>query len=159
MAFVVVQHLDRSCESLLAILLQKKTQMNVSQAKDGVLIKPNHVYVMPPNAHMIVSGRKLKLFLRPESGLSLSVNCFLISLAEQRGKQAIAVILSGMASDGTSGVKAIKSAGGIVFAQDELSAAVFGMPQSAAATGMVDFVLPPEKIAAKLGRIALRLQS
>ena len=155
MAFVVVQHMDRSCESLLPILLQRKTPMNVSQVKDGVRIKPNHVYVIPPNAHMIVSGRKLQLFPRPESGLSLSVNCFLISLAEQRGKQAIAVILSGMGSDGTLGIKAIRSAGGMIFAQDELSAEVFGMPQSAASTGMVDFILPPEKIAEELTRIAL----
>lgn len=123
MALVVVQHMDRSCESLLPILLQKATQMNVSQAKDGVRIEPDHVYVIPPNTQMIVSG----------------------------GKDAIAVILSGMASDGSLGVKAIKSAGGIVFAQDEFSAGHFGMPHSAAATGLIDFVLPPEGIAAKLG--------
>ena len=156
MAFVVIQHMDRSAESLLPILLQKATQMNVSQAKDDTLIKPNQVYVIPPNTHMIVRGRKLQLFPRPEVGLSLSVDCFLISLAEQRGKQAIAVILSGSASDGALGVKAIKSEGGIVFAQDELSSGVYGMPHSAAATGMVDFVLPPEKIAAELGRLALQ---
>ena len=156
MAFVVVQHLDPSRESFLPMLLQKTTQMNVAQARDGVVIKRNHVYVIPPNAHMIVSGSKLQLFPRPEFGLSLSVDCFLISLAEQRGKQAIAVILSGSASDGALGVKAIKSGGGIVFAQDELSSGVYGMPHSAAATGMVDFVLPPEKIAAKLGRLALQ---
>ena len=154
MAFVVVQHLDPSRESFLPMLLQKTTQMNVAHAKDGVVIERNHVYVIPPNAHMIVRGTKLLLLPRPASPVAQSVNCFLVSLAEQRGNKAIAVILSGMASDGALGVKAIKSEGGIVFAQDEMSSRQFGMPQSAAATGLVDFILPPEKIAEELGRIA-----
>ena len=82
------------------------------------------------------------------------MNCFLNSLAEERGNKAVAVILSGTASDGSMGIQAIKAEGGLVFAQDEGSAGHFGMPQSAAATGMVDFILPPEKIAEELVRLA-----
>ncbi|MBI3549225.1 MAG: PAS domain-containing protein [Elusimicrobia bacterium] len=155
MAFVVVQHLDPTRESLLPMILQKATEMPVAQAKNGVRILPNRVYVIPPNTHMIIVGGKLTLIPRPEGIHAMSVNCFLSSLADDRGNKAIAVILSGTASDGATGVKAIKSEGGIVFAQDEESAGHFGMPQSAAATGVVDFVLPPEKIAKELASIAL----
>lgn len=155
MAFVVVQHLDPTRESLLPMILQKATKMPVAHAKNGMTIEPNQVYVIPPNTHMIVSGTKLKLIPRPEGVHALAVNCFLNSLAEQRGNKAIAVILSGSASDGALGVQAIKSEGGIVFAQDEESAGHFGMPQSAAATGTVDFILPPEQIAAELSRVVL----
>src|SRR5579859_6441130 len=154
MAFVVVQHLDPARESLLPMILEKATEMPVAQAQDGGVIAPNRVYVIPPNTHMIVKGGRLQLIPRPEGVPSMSVNCFLNSLAEERGNKAIAVILSGTASDGALGVKAIKSEGGIVFAQDA-SAGHFGMPQSAAATGVVDFILPPEKIASELASIAL----
>jgi len=154
MAFVVVQHLDPSRESLLPMILQRATAMPVAQAKSGGLIAPNHVYVIPPNTHMVVSGDRLRLIPRPRGVLAMSVNCFLNSLAEERGNRAVAVILSGTASDGALGVKAIKSEGGLVFAQDEQSAGHYGMPQSAAATGVVDFILPPEKIAEELANIA-----
>ena len=154
MGFVVVQHLDPTRESLLAGILQRATTMPVAQAVDGVVVRPNTVHIIPPNAHMRLEGDKLRLIPRPEGALALSVNCFLFSLAEQRGNRAIAVILSGTASDGTLGVKAIKAEGGLVFAQDENSAGHFGMPESAAATGVVDFVMPPEKIAAELATIA-----
>jgi two-component system CheB/CheR fusion protein len=155
MAFVLVQHLDPSRESLLPMILQKTTKMPVAQATNGSLIAPNHVFVIPPNTHMVVTGTQLRLIPRPEGVHAMAVNCFLTSLAEQRGNKAIAVILSGTASDGALGVKAIKSEGGVVFAQDEESAGHFGMPENAAATGVVDFILPPEKIAAELKNIAL----
>jgi two-component system CheB/CheR fusion protein len=155
MAFVVVQHLDPLRESLLPGILQKATALPVDQAKDGAVIAPDHVYVIPPNTHMVVELGRLKLIPRPEGAPAQAVNCFLNSLAEECGNKAIAVILSGSASDGALGVRAIKSEGGLVFAQDEQSSGFFGMPQSAAATGVVDFVLPPEKIAAELADIAL----
>ncbi len=155
MAFVVVQHLDPKRESLLPLILQKATKMPVAHAVDGGEILPDHVYVIPPNTHMCVKGNTLKLLPRPEGISAMSVNCFLASLAAERGNKAIAVILSGTASDGALGVKAIKSEGGVVFAQDELSAGHFGMPHSAAATGVVDFIFPPEKIAAEIVQISL----
>ena len=155
MAFVVVQHLDPNRESLLTQILQKATPMSVTQAKNGVRIEPNCVYVIPPNRHMCVLAGQLMLLPRPKGVQVLAVNSFLTSLAEERGNKAIAVILSGTASDGALGVRAIKSEGGIVFAQDENTAMHYGMPQSAVATGAVDFVLPPEKIAAELVHIAL----
>ncbi|UPT72404.1 MAG: PAS domain-containing protein [Elusimicrobiota bacterium] len=154
MAFVVVQHLDPTRASLLAQILQKETAMPVKEAVDGARIAPDHVYVIPPNTHMCIHKDALKLIPRPEGVQALAVNCFLYSLAEERGNKAIAVILSGSASDGALGVKAIKAEGGLVFAQDEKSSGHFGMPQSAAATGVVDFVLPPEKIAAELADMA-----
>jgi len=156
MAFVVVQHLDPTRDSLLPSILQKATSMPVSQAADGTPIARDRVYVIPPNAHMVISGGVLRLIPRPAGVHALAVNCFLNSLAEQRGEKAVAVILSGTASDGALGVKAVKAEGGVVFAQDEASAGHFGMPQSAAATGAVDFVLPPEKIAEELAELARR---
>lgn len=154
MAFVVVQHLDPSRQSLMAMLLQKATAMPVAEARHGATIMPNRVYVIPPNTHMVVRADALRLMPRPQGIHALAVNCFLYSLAEERGNKAIAVILSGTASDGSLGVKAIKAEGGVVFAQDEQSAGFFGMPQSAADTGMVDFVLAPEGIAKELAHIA-----
>ena len=154
MAFVLVQHLDPTRASLLPEILQKVTSMPVVQARDRLLIAPNSVYIIPPNTHMTVRGRSLRLVPRPTGVHAMSVNCFLTSLAEECGNQAVAVILSGTASDGALGVQAIKSEGGVVFAQDEQSSGFFGMPESAAATGVVDFVLPPEKIAEELASMS-----
>jgi two-component system CheB/CheR fusion protein len=155
MAFVTVQHLDPVRESLLPEILQKRTAMPVAQAKDGMLVRPDHFYIIPPNVHMGIVRGRLKLSPRPPDAPATSVNAFLTSLATERGNQAVAVILSGTASDGANGVRAIKAEGGLVFAQDEASAAHSGMPHSAMETGVVDFVLPPEKIAEELARIAL----
>ncbi len=154
MAIVVVQHMDPSRESLMPQILQNTTELPVAQAKNGTVVRPNRVYIIPPNTHMRIHGNHLKLVPRPEGVHAMSVNCFLYSLAEQRGNKAIAVILSGTADDGALGVKAIKEEGGVVFAQDESSSGFFGMPESAAATGVVDFILPPEKIAAELVSIS-----
>jgi two-component system CheB/CheR fusion protein len=154
LAFVVVQHLDPTRESLLPAILQKSTEMPVAQATDGEMVAPNRVYVIPPNTHMVIDEHRLKLIPRPQGVHGLAVDCFLNSLAEELGNQAIAVILSGSASDGAVGVRSIKTEGGVVFAQDEASSGHFGMPHSAAATGVVDFVLPPEKIAEELAQIA-----
>jgi two-component system CheB/CheR fusion protein len=154
MAFVVVQHLDPSRKSLMAMLLQKATSMPVTEARNGAAVLPDRVYVIPPNTHMCVRDNALRLIPRPQGVHALAVNCFLYSLAEERGNKAIAVILSGTADDGALGIKAIKSEGGVVFAQDEQSAGFFGMPQNAADTGVVDFILPPEGIAAELAHIS-----
>src|SRR5437899_4541756 len=154
MAYVLVQHLDPSHESALTELLAKATEMPVRQVTDATPVEPNHVYVIPPNVDMIISQGILRLTARTETrGYHMPIDRFLRSLAEDQGSNAIGVILSGTASDGTLGLAATKAEGGITFAQDEKSAKYDGMPQSAIAAGCVDLVLPPDGIAEELARI------
>jgi two-component system CheB/CheR fusion protein len=153
MAYVLVQHLDPTHDSILTQLLASATTMPVHEVRDRMLVKPDHVYVIRPNAGMILSAGHLRLIARPQPEHH-TVDQFFQSLASQLGPKAIGVILSGTASDGVLGLEAIKAEGGITFAQDEASATHQGMPQNAIAAGCVDFVLPPELIAAELARIA-----
>jgi two-component system CheB/CheR fusion protein len=154
MAYVLVQHLDPSHESALTELLAKATEMPVRQVTDAMPVQPNHVYVIPPNVDMTISQRILRLTPRTEKqGHHMPIDRFLRSLAEDQRSNAIGVILSGTASDGTLGLAAIKAEGGITFAQDVRSAKFDSMPQSAIAAGCVDFVLPPDAIAGELARI------
>ncbi|NDQ55485.1 MAG: chemotaxis protein CheR [Acidipila sp.] len=155
MAFVLIQHLAPTHHSLLSELLAKKTKMPVLEAKDGTTVEPNHVYVIPPNVNMGIQRRRLQLTPRTdEPGLHVPVDFFMRSLAGARHGRSIGVVLSGTGSDGTRGLDAIKAEGGITFAQDEKSAKHSGMPQSAIASGCVDFVMPPDQIARELGRIS-----
>ena len=154
MAFIVVQHLDPKHESLLAELIGRMTRMPVTQAEEGMPVRPNQVYIIPPNANMSLSRGFLKLVPRPEHrGPYLTIDYFFSSLAEDQKEQAIGVILSGTSTDGARGLEAIKGAGGITFAQEEKSAKYDYMPKSAIATGCVNFVLPPAEIARELMRI------
>src|SRR5438094_2443573 len=154
MAYVLVQHLDPSHESALTELLARATEMPVRQVTDATPVEPNHVYVIPPNVDMIIAQGILRLTARTETrGHHMPIDRFLRSLAEDQGSNAIGVILSGTASDGTLGLAAIKAEGGITFAQDEQSAKFDGMPQNAIAAGCVDFVLPPDAIGRELARI------
>ncbi|MEP6672557.1 MAG: chemotaxis protein CheB, partial [Chthoniobacter sp.] len=154
LAFALVQHLDPTRESHLSDILSRSTVMPVVEAKDGVHLEPDHVYVIPPNTSMSVSDGTLKLAAREEGrGGHLPIDHFFESLAAHRGNKAIGVVLSGNASDGTLGLKAIKAAGGIAFAQEEASAKFPGMPRSAINAGVVDYVLPLEKMAAELARL------
>jgi two-component system CheB/CheR fusion protein len=156
MAFILVQHLDPHRESMLVELLGRQTRMPVLEAGDGMRVESNHVYVIPPDRNLAVLHGELQL-LKPisdEGHKHLPVDYLLRSLAEEAGPAAIGVILSGTASDGTLGLKAIKASGGVTFAQDEHSAQYYGMPGSAVASGCVDFVLPPAEIARELTRIA-----
>ncbi len=154
MAFVLVQHLDPEHQSALPSLLARTTAMPVREVTNDLLVEPNHVYVIPPNKGMTLSAGKLKLLPRKLThGAFRSIDSFLESLAQDRHDQAIGVILSGTASDGTLGLEAIKAENGITFAQDE-SAKYDSMPRSAIAAGCVDFVLSPERIADELARIA-----
>ena len=152
MAFVFIQHLAPGHESMLPQLLSRESAMPVSQVEDGTVLAPNHVYVIPPNAAMTISG--LVLALKSRGAVGTTIDGFLRSLAESRKSLAIAVILSGTGSDGTLGVQAVAEEGGVVFAQDPFSAKFDGMPRSAIATGCVDFVLPAAEIAAELARVA-----
>jgi len=152
-AYVLVQHLDPSHESMLPELLQKVTSIPVMEIADNVKVQPDHIYIIPSNKMMIANDGKLELTPRsPKSKneRNLPIDLFFTSLAEVHQSHAIGVVLSGTASDGTMGLKAIKEHGGITFAQDEASAAYEGMPHSAAEAGVVDFILPPEKIPEKL---------
>src|SRR5882724_11708088 len=154
MAYVLVQHLDPSHESALTDLLAKATGMPIRQASEATSVEANHVYVIPPNVDMTISQGILRLTARTEThGYHMPIDRFLRSLAEEQRSNAIGIILSGTASDGTLGLAAIKAEGGITFAQDEKSAKFDGMPQNAIAGGCVDFVLPPDAIAVELARI------
>ena len=152
MAFVFIQHLAPGHESMLPQLLSRESAMPVSQVEDGTVLAPNHVYVIPPNAAMTVSG--LVLALKSRGAVGTTIDGFLRSLAASRKSLAIAVILSGTGSDGTLGVQAVAEEGGVVFAQDPASAKFDSMPRSAIATGCVDFVLPAPEIGAELARVA-----
>ena len=155
MAFVFIQHLDPKHHSMLSELLAKTANMPVLEAADETSIKPNHVYVIPPNVNMGIKRQRLQLTPRAATpGLHTPIDFFMRSLAEERNRRSIGVVLSGTASDGTRGLAAIKAEGGITFAQDEKSAKYPGMPHSAVASGCVDFTLPPDKIARELARIS-----
>ncbi|MEG3849589.1 chemotaxis protein CheB [Microcoleus sp. herbarium19] len=154
MAFVIIQHMLPAQESLLSVILSRSTQMQVHEVTDGMRVAPNQVYVIPPNASMTIARGILNLKPRGTGrGIFMSVDTFLFSLAEERGNKAIGVILSGGDSDGAQGLKAIKAAGGITFAQCEDSAQVSSMPNTAVATGQVDFILTPQKIAQKIAEL------
>ncbi len=116
-------------------------------------VKPDHVFVIPPNATMELRDGRLWLVAR-EPGLHLPIDIFFRSLAHAQGSRAVGVVLSGNASDGSLGVRAIKADCGITFAQDEASAAFGGMPRNATATGAIDFILPPAEIGRELVRLS-----
>ncbi len=155
MAFVLIQHLDPNHKSLLTEILATTTQMPVSQVQDGVAVEPNQVYIIPPNTKMILSQGALQLAPREKiQGKYMPADAFFASLAAERGHKAIAVVLSGADGDGSLGLKAIKAAGGVTFAQCEATAKFDSMPNTAVATGQVDFILPPNKIAEELARLS-----
>ena len=154
LAFVLVQHLDPKHESMLTTLLSRATPLPIHEARDGMRLEANHIYVIPPNTNLAVLHGRLSLMPRTETrGMHLPVDYFFRSLAADQQGRAIGVILSGTASDGTEGLRAIKAEGGLTFAQDEKSAKYNGMPHSAIAAGVVDFVLPPAGIARELARL------
>jgi two-component system CheB/CheR fusion protein len=150
-AFILVPHLDPSRVSMLPELLRKYAAMAVVQADDGTKVEPNTIYITRPNKKMAIKHGTLALTEPTEPrGLRLPIDGFFHSLAEDQGSNAIGVILSGTGTDGTLGLKAIKQSGGLVIAQDPASAEFDGMPRSAIETGLVDYVLAPEKIAEQI---------
>ena len=152
MAFVLVQHLDPKHQSQLPELLQKVTSIPVLEITDDIKVQPDHIYILPSNKMMVANDGVLLLTPRStnKNERNLPVDLFFTSLAEVHQSHSIGVVLSGTASDGTKGLRAIKEQGGITFAQDEESAAYGGMPNSAVQAGVVDFILPPEQIPQKL---------
>ncbi len=158
MAFVIIQHLDPTHKGIMPQLLQRATVMEVYQVKDSMKVLPNHVYVIPPNKDMSVLHGVLYL-MAPSAprGLRLPIDFFFRSLAEDQQDMSIGVILSGMGTDGTAGLRAIKEKAGIAFVQEPASAKFDGMPRSAIDAGLADIIAPagdlPEKILAYLQHI------
>ena len=151
MAFVVVLHLAPEHESILSEVLQKATSMPVEQAKDGQRVEPDHVYVIPPGKHLSLSDGHLRLSELPrEHGKRFTVDLFFRSLADTHGPHAVAIVLSGADGDGALGIKRIKERGGLTIAQDPDQAEHSGMPRSAVATRMVDWVLNVEQMPERL---------
>jgi two-component system CheB/CheR fusion protein len=149
-AFVVIQHLAPGHRSQMVELLATHTRAPVQQIEDGVTIRPDQVYVIPPGKCVKIFHGKLLLLDPEKSAPHLPIDQFFRSLAEDWGELAIGIALSGTGSDGTLGVRAIKEAGGTVMVQDEGSAKFSGMPDSAGATGLADYVLPPAEMAREL---------
>ena len=158
MAFVIVQHLDPTRQGIMPELLQRATGMTVVQVKDRTKVQPDCVYVIPPNKDMSILHGVLHL-LEPVTprGLRLPIDFFLRSLAQDRQEHSIGVILSGMGSDGTLGLRAIKEKAGVVLVQDPATAKFNGMPRSAVEAGLADIVAPvddlPKRILAYLKRV------
>ena len=147
MAFIVVSHLDPNHISIMPELIQKSTKMKLFQAEDGMVLEPNHVYVAPANRDLAILHGTIQLIEPLEAhGFRLPIDFFFKSLSADLGEKAICIILSGMASDGTAGLKAVKSELGMVMVQDPKSAKFDGMPSSAIKTGLADYILPPEEM-------------
>jgi two-component system CheB/CheR fusion protein len=154
MGFVLVQHLDPDHESQLTQILSRVTSLPGHIITNDEPVKPNHVYVIPRDTSLTLSGGVLKMQPRERPRtLQRTIDTFFESLAQDRRERAVGVVLSGTASDGTLGLEAIKAEGGITFAQDD-SAKHSSMPRTAVAAGCVDLVLSPAEIAKELARIA-----
>lgn len=152
MAFVLVQHLDPHHRSLLVELLSSYTAMPVAHAEDGMAVAADHVFVIPPNATLTIEAGILRITTpAPAREHRKPIDTFFAALAEDQGEKAVAIILSGSGSDGSLGLRAVKEQGGFTLAQagfDET--ALLGMPSSAAATGLVDEIMPVEQMPARL---------
>lgn len=154
MAYVLIMHLSPNHKSSLVEILQPKTKMKIHTAKDGMEVKSNNIYVIPPNAYMSLVDGHLKVGPRSLAKIgNFAVDYFLTALASIYKNNSIGIILSGTASDGTIGLKAIKAEGGISFVQDD-SAKFPGMPKSAYDSGYADFILSPKDIADELAQLA-----
>lgn len=149
---VVVQHLDPRHRSLMPQVIGRQSRLPVTHAEEGINLEVDHVYLAPPNQHLLINRKgslaltdtELVNFVRPSADLLFE------SVAAAYGERAIAVVLTGSGHDGAMGVTAIKQRGGTVIAQDEATSEFFGMPSAAITTGAVDFVLPLDEIAPKL---------
>jgi two-component system CheB/CheR fusion protein len=151
MAFVLVQHLAPDHKSILTELIQRYTRMQVFEVEDGMAVRPNCAYIIPPNRDMAFLNGTLHL-IEPAAprGQRLPIDFFFRSLAQDQRERAICIVLSGTGSDGTLGVRAIKGEGGIAMAQNPASTEYDGMPRSAISTGLVDYELPPAEMPAQL---------
>ena len=156
-AFVIISHMNPIAVSELAKILSRHTKMKIQAASMEMPILANHVYIIPPDSDLSIEKNKFKV-ISPRSQRNKQIDIFFTSLAKEMGKHAIGIILSGYDGDGTEGCKHIKAHGGKTFAQD-VSAEVDSMPLSAQASGCVDFVMPLNKIPAKLKSLAAALKT
>jgi len=152
-ALVFIQHLDPKHASMLTELLARATKIPVTQVDNGMVVEKNHLYVIAPNTCIGIRAGRLTSEMRNPGAPHMPIDFFFRSLADDQGGKAIGVVLSGTASDGTLGLKAIKEAGGITLAQDPETARYDGMPRSAIVAGCVDTVLPATGISAELVRL------
>lgn len=158
MAFVLVQHLAPDHKSILKELIQQHTKLPVHEVRDSMEVQPNAVYIIPPGYDMALLNGALQLLKSsPLRGQRLPIDFFFHSLAQDQREQAIGIVLSGTGTDGTLGVRAIKGENGMVLAQDPETAEFDGMPRNAIGTGLVDCILPPAKMAAKLVSYAAKM--
>src|SRR5688572_1395027 len=145
MAFVIVQHLSPDFKSLMDELLARHTLLPIHLVEDGMPVEADHVYLIPAKKEMIISGGRLLLSERDrQQELTLPIDMFFRSLAQDCGERAVAIVLSGGGSDGSRGIVQVHDAGGFVVVQDLESAQFDGMPKAAAETGVVDCILPPQ---------------
>jgi len=150
-AFVVIQHLSPDYKSYMNELLSRYTSIKIEIVTDGMTLKPNHIYLIPPKMNMTIFHGVLYLNeLSATRTLNLPIDIFFRSLAKDQEKNAVGIILSGAGSDGTLGIKAIKEYGGMTMAQEEKSAKFESMPHSSISTGMVDIIMPPKQLAEEL---------
>jgi len=152
MAFVIISHMNPNAHSELAKILQRHTKMSVLVALEAMEILANHVYVIPPDSDLTMDNYRFRV-ISPRISRNKQVDLFFISIADAMGVRAVGIILSGYDGDGTEGCKHIRARGGKTFAQDS-SAEVGHMPLSAQEVACVDFVLPLNKIPAKLKSLA-----
>jgi len=153
-SFVVIQHMSSTYRSMLVELLQRKTPIKVQEARDGILPRPNTIYVTPPSSSLVLQHGRFRLRAAPSDVVPKpSIDAFFTSLAEEKGEDAIGVILSGTGSDGAKGMRLIKVHGGMCFAQEPSSAKYNGMPLAAIDTGVAHRVLPPGAISTEIAAI------
>ena len=159
-AYILVQHLEPSHESMLVDILQKITHIPVQEITNNIRVEPDNLYVIPSNRLLMANDGRLELSPRPpQKEKNMPIDVFFSSLAEVHQSHAIGVVLSGTATDGTLGLKAIKDHGGFTFAQERQSAAFDGMPQSAIDAGVVDFILAPEEIPLQLAKLFQKFEN
>ena len=159
-AYILVQHLEPTHESLLVDILQKVTPIPIQEITNNVRVEPDHVYVIPSNKLLTANDGRLELSPRgPKNEKNMPIDVFFTSLSEVHQSHAIGVVLSGTATDGTLGLRAIKDHGGFTFAQEPQSAAFDSMPQSAIDADAVDFILPPEEIPLKVSKLLETLRN
>ena len=152
-SFVIIQHLSPKHKSIMAALLAKHTRMAVQEIKDATPIEPNCVYLNPPDKNVAVFKQVLHLMEPIKTGtINMPIDFFFRSLSEEQKEKAIVIVLSGTASDGTLGIRAVKGENGMAMVQDPDTAKYEGMPKSAVETGLIDFILPVEKMPEQLIR-------
>ena len=157
MAFVIVQHLSPDFKSLMDELLARHTELPIHLVEDGMPVEAGHVYLIPPKKEMIIASGRLLLSERNRAQeLTLPIDVFFRSLAQDCGASAIAIVLSGGGSDGSRGIRDVHDAGGLVIVQDVESAQFDGMPKTARDAGVADYVVAPEEMPRLLAEHAAR---